>query len=164
MDDFDTPFDVIWLDIEHTEEKKYFTWDKNSMTDDRSIFSLIFSAFFLFYSEGLILYVLFISVDFQNPYQMQEKLASEGRKLVVIIDPHLKNDHFYFVGKEARERNFLIRNGDGNGNYEGFCWPGKSNYPNFLAENVRLWWSSFFTPEKYRGMMEVMFYVVVFNC
>ena len=24
----DIPYDVIWLDIEHTDDKKYFTWDK----------------------------------------------------------------------------------------------------------------------------------------
>jgi alpha-glucosidase (family GH31 glycosyl hydrolase) len=30
---FDThniPYDVIWLDIEHTDGKRYFTWDKNN--------------------------------------------------------------------------------------------------------------------------------------
>ena len=24
------PFDVLWLDIEHTDGKKYFTWDKSN--------------------------------------------------------------------------------------------------------------------------------------
>ena len=28
FDEHDIPYDVLWLDIEHTEEKKYFTWDK----------------------------------------------------------------------------------------------------------------------------------------
>jgi len=23
----DIPYDVLWLDIEHTDDKKYFTWD-----------------------------------------------------------------------------------------------------------------------------------------
>lgn len=30
---FDThliPYDVLWLDIEHTDGKRYFTWDKNT--------------------------------------------------------------------------------------------------------------------------------------
>uniref|UniRef100_A0A8C5LHP7 Glucosidase, alpha; neutral C n=1 Tax=Jaculus jaculus TaxID=51337 RepID=A0A8C5LHP7_JACJA len=28
FDEHDIPYDVLWLDIEHTEGKKYFTWDK----------------------------------------------------------------------------------------------------------------------------------------
>lgn len=28
FDVYDIPYDVIWLDIEHTEGKRYFTWDK----------------------------------------------------------------------------------------------------------------------------------------
>ena len=27
FDEHDIPYDVIWLDIEHTDAKKYFTWD-----------------------------------------------------------------------------------------------------------------------------------------
>ncbi|KAI8381483.1 glycosyl hydrolases family 31-domain-containing protein [Radiomyces spectabilis] len=27
FDEYDMPYDVIWLDIEYTDEKKYFTWD-----------------------------------------------------------------------------------------------------------------------------------------
>ncbi len=29
FDEHDIPYDVLWLDIEHTDSKKYFTWDKN---------------------------------------------------------------------------------------------------------------------------------------
>ncbi|KAI8837590.1 glycoside hydrolase superfamily [Chytridium lagenaria] len=28
FDKYDIPYDVLWLDIEHTDGKKYFTWDK----------------------------------------------------------------------------------------------------------------------------------------
>ena len=27
------PFDVLWLDIEHTDQKKYFTWDSYAFPD-----------------------------------------------------------------------------------------------------------------------------------
>jgi len=27
FDTHDIPYDVLWLDIEHTDAKKYFTWD-----------------------------------------------------------------------------------------------------------------------------------------
>ena len=29
FEELDFPYDVIWLDIEHTNSKKYFTWDHN---------------------------------------------------------------------------------------------------------------------------------------
>lgn len=28
FDKYDIPVDVIWLDIEHTDGKRYFTWDQ----------------------------------------------------------------------------------------------------------------------------------------
>jgi len=33
FDKFDIPYDVIWLDIEYTQEKKYFTWDPLTFSD-----------------------------------------------------------------------------------------------------------------------------------
>ena len=29
FEQLDFPYDVIWLDIEHTDGKRYFTWDQN---------------------------------------------------------------------------------------------------------------------------------------
>ena len=29
LDEHDLPYDVLWLDIEHTDGKKYFTWDSS---------------------------------------------------------------------------------------------------------------------------------------
>ena len=59
FDEFDIPLDVMWLDIEHTDTKKYFTWD---------------------------------SAKFPDPAAMVTKLHSKGRKLVTVIDPHIKRD------------------------------------------------------------------------
>lgn len=33
FDRHDIPYDVIWLDIEHTNEKRYFTWDSALFPD-----------------------------------------------------------------------------------------------------------------------------------
>lgn len=49
--------DVIWLDIEHTDSKKYFTWDP---------------------------------IHFPTPQKMLEQIEAKGRKMVTIIDPHIK--------------------------------------------------------------------------
>ena len=29
FDKHDLPFDVLWLDIEHTDRKRYFSWDED---------------------------------------------------------------------------------------------------------------------------------------
>lgn len=49
--------DVIWLDIEHTDGKKYFTWDPT---------------------------------HFPTPKNMLDHVDAKGRKMVTIIDPHIK--------------------------------------------------------------------------
>jgi alpha 1,3-glucosidase len=46
-------------DIEHTDGKRYFTWDKRA---------------------------------FPDPVEMQKSIAMHGRKMVTIIDPHIKRD------------------------------------------------------------------------
>lgn len=33
FDEYDIPYDVLWLDIEHTDQKKYFTWDQKKFSD-----------------------------------------------------------------------------------------------------------------------------------
>lgn len=58
------PCDSVWLDIEYTEDKKYFTWDNNT---------------------------------FPQAIKMLERIVDEGRKLVLIIDPHIKQDEDYFL-------------------------------------------------------------------
>lgn len=62
--------DVIWLDIEHTDGKKYFTWDQNK---------------------------------FAHPKEMIDNVATSGRKMVTIIDPHIKKDDGYNVYKDAKD-------------------------------------------------------------
>ena len=48
FDGHDIPYDVLWLDIEHTDGKRYLTWDTGK---------------------------------FPTPADMQNKLATKGRKV-----------------------------------------------------------------------------------
>jgi alpha 1,3-glucosidase len=109
--------DVMWLDIEHTNDKRYFTWD---------------------------------STKFPNSIEMINNLASFGRKLVTIVDPHIKSDANYHIYAEAKEKNFFVK--DKNGNIlDGWCWPGSSAWPDFLNGDVQNWWASKFLLENYQG-------------
>ncbi|XP_019374618.1 PREDICTED: neutral alpha-glucosidase C isoform X2 [Gavialis gangeticus] len=41
FDQHDIPYDVMWLDIEHTEGKRYFTWDKKRFRNPRRMQELL---------------------------------------------------------------------------------------------------------------------------
>lgn len=50
---------------------------------------------------------------------MQAGLAAHGRKLVVIVDPHIKKDDNYPIYKAAKDKNFFTTDKDGK-DYEGW--------------------------------------------
>ncbi len=74
FDEARIPCDCMWLDIEHTQEKRYFTWDH---------------------------------ATFPTPLDMIARLHQQGRKLVVIVDPHIKADPDFPLYKRALEESSL---------------------------------------------------------
>ncbi|XP_023700696.2 neutral alpha-glucosidase AB-like isoform X1 [Paramormyrops kingsleyae] len=123
FDEHDIPYDFIWLDIEHTDGKRYFTWD---------------------------------AANFPQPRDMLRGLQDKRRKMVAIVDPHIKVDSGYRIHNEIRSRNLYVKDKDG-GNYEGWCWPGTAGYPDFTDPEMRAWWASMFAYDKYEGSMENLY-------
>ncbi|XP_056295020.1 neutral alpha-glucosidase AB isoform X1 [Pseudoliparis swirei] len=123
FDEHDIPYDYIWLDIEHTDGKRYFTWDPHK---------------------------------FATPKEMLQGLMDKKRKMVAIVDPHIKVDSNYKIHNEIRNRAFYIKNKDG-GDYEGWCWPGSAGYPDFTRADMRDWWASMFAYDQYEGSMENLY-------
>ncbi|KAL2891098.1 Glucosidase 2 subunit alpha [Ceratocystis lukuohia] len=123
MDKSRIPYDVIWLDIEYTDEKKYFSWNPDTFAD---------------------------------PISMGKQLDSHGRKLVTIIDPHIKNVDNYEVVKELKEKEFAVNNKEGK-IFEGWCWPGSSFWIDSFSPAARKWWGSLFAYDKFKGTMENTF-------
>lgn len=80
MDSHNFPMDAIWLDIDYTNGRRYFTWDP---------------------------------VNFNDPPDMLQKIAATNRKLVTIIDPHIKVEDNYSVYKGAKEADLFIKLNDG---------------------------------------------------
>uniref|UniRef100_A0A5B6ZEN6 Probable glucan 1,3-alpha-glucosidase n=1 Tax=Davidia involucrata TaxID=16924 RepID=A0A5B6ZEN6_DAVIN len=117
FDEHDIPYDVLWLDIEHADGKKYFTWDR---------------------------------VLFPNPEEMQKKLAAKGRHMVTIVDPHMKRDESYHLHKEASKKGYYVKDATGK-DFDGWCWPGSSSYPDMLNPEIRSWWAEKFSYENYVG-------------
>jgi alpha 1,3-glucosidase len=124
FDELDYPYDVLWLDIEHTDGKRYFTWDKN---------------------------------QFPSPLAMQEKLSNHGRKMVTIVDPHIKRDDNYYIHKEATAKGLYVKDKSSDKDYDGWCWPGSSSYLDFTDAKVRNWWADQFAYDKYTGSSSSLF-------
>ena len=59
-------------------------------------------------------YFTWDKMHFPTPIQMQERLDAHGRKLVTIIDPHIKKDDNYYVYKEAKDQGLFTKDKDGN--------------------------------------------------
>merc|ERR1719499_621560 len=123
FEDNDIPYDVLWLDIEHTNGKRYFTWD---------------------------------NFAFPEPKKMIDDIAAYGRKMVTIIDPHIKKDNGYHVYKQAHDRGLFVRKQDGS-EYSGWCWPGTSAYLDFCKPEVREYWASLFEFDTYQGSAPTLF-------
>ena len=64
---------------------------------------------------------------FPNSVDMINKVAAKGRKMVTIIDPHIKKDDNYFIHKEATEKGYYVKDKNG-ADYEGWCWPGTCGF------------------------------------
>ncbi len=81
---------------------------------------------------------------------MQKNITRVGRKMVTIIDPHIKRDDNFHIHKEATAKGLYIKDKTGK-DFDGWCWPGSSSYLDFTNPKVRQWWAEQFTFDKYVG-------------
>jgi mannosyl-oligosaccharide alpha-1,3-glucosidase len=124
FEEHNLPMDVLWLDIEHTDNKKYFTWHTH---------------------------------QFPTPDKMQQDIKSYGRKMVTIIDPHIKREDGYYIHSEATNKGLYVKNVDNQGDYEGWCWPGSSSWLDFFRPEVRQWWAEQYSLDKYKGSTNILY-------
>lgn len=90
-------------------------------------------------------------ISFGNHIEVAKNLSSRGRRLIAIIDPHIKKEDGYDIYEEAKSMDFWIKDVDKEKSYEGWCWPGASLWPDFLCPKVRDWWASKFEPSYFPG-------------
>lgn len=119
FDMYQIPYDVIWLDIEYLDQKRYFTWDP---------------------------------LTFPNPEGMQQQLDESDRKLVIIIDPHIKNDANYPIVDELKSKGLAVKDKQGE-IYEGWCWPGSSHWVDCFNPAAISWWIDLFKYDKFKGTL-----------
>ncbi len=80
---------------------------------------------------------------FPDPKRMIKELEADGFKTVVMIDPGIKIDRKYSVYKEALEKGYFCRRGDGP-LMSGKVWPGECHFPDFTDPKVREWWGDLY--------------------
>ena len=77
---------------------------------------------------------------FPQPGKMLSDLATDGFKVITIVDPGVKADtENYNVAKEGLEQNLFAKYPDGIV-YEGEVWPGWAYFPDFTKKESREWW------------------------
>lgn len=135
--DFGFPVDVLWMDIEWSQQNS---------------------------EVGGYEYFVFNPQNFTNGeiWQMNSEIEAENRRIVVIVDPHIKVSHEYSLyadGMVLQDRadpdsgdmtNIFVRTPDFKTFY-GDCWPGNSTWIDFLNENAQEYWGSYFSYEKFHG-------------
>jgi alpha-glucosidase len=80
---------------------------------------------------------------FPDPKRMIKELEADGFKTVVMIDPGIKIDREYWIYKEALEKGYFCKRGDGP-LMTGKVWPGECHFPDFTNPEVREWWADLY--------------------
>ncbi|KAJ3995742.1 glycoside hydrolase family 31 protein [Lentinula boryana] len=93
-------------------------------------------------------YFIWDHKTFPDPIEMTNDVAAAGRKMVVIVDPHLKRTSDYPVYQEASDLDILVKPKSGEGEYEGWCWSGSSSWIDHFDPASWDWWISKFTTTK----------------
>ncbi|KIM31479.1 glycoside hydrolase family 31 protein [Serendipita vermifera MAFF 305830] len=96
-------------------------------------------------------YFIWNEKTFPDPVPMFNDVAAYGRKMVVIIDPHLKKDNDYPVYKSASEKGLLVKPSSGQGEYDGWCWPGSSAWVDYFNLASWDWWQGLFKVDGNNG-------------
>lgn len=87
---------------------------------------------------------------FSDPIELQEHLASTNKKLVAIIDPHIKVEEGYNVYDGALANDLFVKNADGSV-FQGQCWPGTSSYMDFLNPAAREYYGNMYSYDNFKN-------------
>ena len=115
FDKYEVPYDSIWLDIDHTDNKKYFHYDIKKFPKEKT-------------------------KNFFN------ELNEKGRKVIVILDPHIKIDNWYPVYYKSKN-NFFVKKEDST-DFVGNCWSGDSSFLDFFNKETINFWKNLIQKEE----------------
>ncbi|KAF4746300.1 hypothetical protein FOZ62_019521 [Perkinsus olseni] len=114
------PVDVFWLDIEHTNGKEYFTWNKKLFPNPKKMSDDI-------RAQGKeMVTIVDPHIKATNSYFIYSSGVEED---VFVKEEVFKPPHTTYKIFEAN------------------CWPGLSAWPDFTSPRVREWWGLWFKPD-----------------
>jgi len=183
-DKYDIPYDVVWLDIEHTDGKAYFTWHKDNFPTPRNMMDAIsakrrkfvnvvdphikkdnkFHVYTDIRDKGLFIKTVdWKWIDDPTDVKPADWLDEAEAK---IPDPEAKVPEGWNEEDDGKWEPSKIDNPEYKGvwkprqiedpnsplkDFEGWCWPGTSGYPDFPDPKMREYWGSQFALDKYEG-------------
>ena len=115
FDKYEIPYDSIWLDIDHTDNKKYFNYDIKKFPKEKTK---------NFFSD----------------------LNEKGRKVIVILDPHIKIDNWYPIYYKSKN-NYFVKKEDST-DFIGNCWSGDSSFLDFFNKDTINFWKNLILKEE----------------
>ncbi|KAH8585042.1 alpha glucosidase-like family 31 glycosyl hydrolases [Cryptosporidium sp. chipmunk genotype I] len=138
------PLDSIWLDIEHLNKRKCFTWNVESFKNVPEMLGELDI-------KGRNLIVIadpHISID--DNYHVYSKLENQSYLQNTILEDEDEVSPILITKSEPISSPWIrIRNNQEWEDFIGVCWPGKVKYPDFLNPKVREIYSSFYTNKYY---------------
>mmetsp|Transcript_15366 Transcript_15366/g.33773 ORF Transcript_15366/g.33773 Transcript_15366/m.33773 type:complete len:1019 (-) Transcript_15366:265-3321(-) len=182
FDKHDIPYDVMWLDIEHTDGKAYFSWNSanfpepgkmiQSISDKRRKFVNVvdphikkdekFHVFREVRDKGLFIK----KIDWKMMDDPSDVKPADWVEIEKIPDPNATIPEGWSVEDDGQWEAPKIPNPEYKGvwhprqitdptspqtDFEGWCWPGTSLYPDFADPAMRDYWGSQFALDKYTG-------------
>ncbi|KAA6388173.1 MAG: Alpha-glucosidase, partial [Streblomastix strix] len=155
MDNLDAdqiPYDVLWLDIEHTDGKRYFTWDRSKFPSPDLLQRRLGQ-------EGRhLVTIVDPHVKSDSKYQVFKEAKEKGQIQQLSIAPQIETVSSCNIYSNSPKDSLLTntRLSSQSSYFEGNCWPGNSVYPDFLSAAVRSWWASNFQKDKYPYISPIM--------
>ncbi|KAL6042271.1 Glycosyl hydrolase [Balamuthia mandrillaris] len=80
---------------------------------------------------------------FPDPEGLASFFHENGFKMVVMIDPGLKEDSEYKIYNELVDGEYYVKRADGK-IYHGDVWPGSCGFPDFTRDDTRKWWGQLY--------------------
>ncbi|WVN86607.1 uncharacterized protein L203_101775 [Cryptococcus depauperatus CBS 7841] len=93
---------------------------------------------------------------FPEPTKMLDAVADKGRKMVAIVDPHIKKTNSFRVYNDAVDLDILIKKADGS-NLEGWCWTGSSVWVDYFNPKSWTWWTRMFDFKTWKDSTNALF-------
>lgn len=127
FDEHEIPMDAIWLDIDHTNGLRYFTFDRQKFPDPIAMQKVLADS-----GNRKLVTITDPHIKTEDSFHVYKQAHAQR----------------FFVRTSIDERS---------SDFKGHCWPGQSSWIDFANPAARSWYSSLFAHDKYDGSTPSLF-------